>query len=280
MHLLFSHIESFFAANLDLILQVLLHCVVLSLLVKLIDKSVANIKNKIYKNPDNSSLLHLVLLLTKVIKVIVALCILGSFLQCRGYSLSSVMTGLGITGLAIGFAAKEMLSSVLGSILIMTDKVYKIGDYVIINGVEGVVETVNFRSTKIRTINNTLITIPNNITADTIVQNRSQSEFFRLLDTFDIEYGTSDEKVEEALEILNNICDEDEDIKSGHITMVSKLGENAITLQLIANTNTNHWMKYLRIKDRVYKETLKRFRNAGISFAFPSRSVYVRKNED
>lgn len=277
---IFRHIEAFFLSNLDLILQVLLHCAVLSILLRIIDKAVKNIREKIYKNPDNSSLLHLLLLLTKVAKVIVALCILGSFLQCRGYSLSSVMTGLGITGLAIGFAAKEMLSSVLGSILIMTDKVYKIGDYVIINGVEGIVESINFRSTKIRTINNILITIPNNITADTIVQNRSNSEFFRLIETFDIEYDTTDEKVQEALDILNSICDENDGIQSGHITMVSGLSESSIKLQLIANTNTNHWMKYLRIKDTVYKETLRRFRENGINFAFPSQSVYIKNNEN
>jgi len=274
------HMESFFAGNIDLIIQILMHCAIFSLLIMLINKVVKNIRDKIYKNAENSSLLHLLLLVTRVAKVIVALCILGSFLQCRGYSLTSVMTGLGITGLAIGFAAKEMLSSVLGSILIMTDRVYKTGDYVIINGVEGVVESINFRSTKIRTINNTLITIPNNITSDTIVQNRSDSEYFRLIETFDIEYGTSDEKIQEGLDILNNICDEDDDIQSGHITMVSKLSESAITLQLIANTNTNHWMKYLRIKDRLYKEALKRFRGSGINFAFPSKTVYIRKDED
>ena len=277
---IFEHIESFFMSNLDLILQILLHCAIFSLLIKLINKFVKNIKNKIYANNDNSSLLHLLLLVTRVVKVIVALCILGSFLQCRGYSLTSVMTGLGITGLAIGFAAKEMLSSVLGSILIMTDRVYKIGDYVIINGVEGIVEAINFRSTKIRTISNTLITIPNNITADTIVQNRSDSEFFRLIETFDVEYGTPNEKIQEGLDILNDICDKDEAIQSGHISMVSKLAENAITLQLIANTNTNQWMKYLRTKDRIFKEVLRRFRESGINFAFPSRTVYVRNDED
>lgn len=273
-------LETFLKNNLDLILQILVHLVALSLLLKLVNKAAENIKNKLYQNSENMSLYHLLLLLVRVIKIIVILCVIGSFLQCRGYSLTSVMTGLGITGLAIGFAAKEMLSSFLGSVLIMTDKVYNIGDYVIINGVEGVVESINFRSTKIRTINNTLITIPNNITADTIVQNRSNSKFFRLIESFDIEYSTPDEKVEEGLDILKDICDNDEDIQSGYIAMVSKLGENAITLQLIANTSTNQWMKYLRIKDRLYKTVLKRFRENGLNFAFPSRSVYVRKDED
>ncbi len=275
-----EHIERFFMSNMDLIVQLLAHIAVLAILFILIDKFVQKMRDKITSSTEDNSLYHLLIITAKIIKVIVALCILGSFMQCRGYSLTSVMTGLGITGLAIGFAAKEMISSILGSISIMIDKVYKTGDYVIINDVEGVVEGMNFRSTKIRTINNTLVTIPNNITADTVVQNRSDAEYFKLIETFGIEYDTPDDKIQRGLDILNDICEKDNEIQPGHKTLVSELGENAITLQLIADTNTNYWMEFLNIKDRIYKEVLKRFREEGINFAFPSRTVYVRNDEN
>ena len=273
-------IGDFFQNNSDLLSQIAIHFALLVVVMYIIDNAVVNIKQKIYDNSNNTSLLNLLLFMTKFIKVIVVILILGSFLQCRGYSLTSLITGLGITGLAVGLAAKEMLASVLGSISIMTDRVYKIGDYVSINDVEGIVETVNFRSTKIRTIANTLITIPNNITADTIVHNRSESEFFRLIETFDVEYDTSDEKIEEGLSILRDIAQNDEDIQKNYIARVSALGENAIKLQLIANTTTNDWMKFLAIKDRLYKNVLRRFRENGLGFAFPSRTIYVRKDEN
>lgn len=276
----FSSIEKFFSINSTLITQIIVHIALFVGVMYIIDHTVKNIKQKIYNNSNNSSLLNLLLFMTKFVKVIVVILVLGSFMQCRGYSLTSIITGLGITGLAVGLAAKEMLASVLGSISIMTDRVYKIGDYVTINNVEGIVETVNFRSTKIRTLSNTLITIPNNITADTIVHNRSESEFFRLIETFDIEYDTTDEKIEEALKILHEICDSEELFQEGEIARVSALGANAIQLQIIANTKTNNWMTYLEIKDRLFKSVLKRFRENGLSFAFPSRTVYVRKDED
>lgn len=275
-----TNICSFFKANSTLIWQIVIHLAVFVGVMFIIDNTVKNIKQKIYDGSNNASLLNLLLFMTKFIKVIVVILVMGSFMQCRGYSLTSLITGLGITGLAVGLAAKEMLASVLGSISIMTDRVYKIGDYVTINDVEGIVETVNFRSTKIRTIANTLITIPNNITADTIVHNRSESEFFRLIETFDIEYDTTDEKIEEGLAILRDIAEKDEEIQTSSIARVSGLGANAIQLQLIANTTTNDWIKFLAIKDRLYKAVLKRFRESGLSFAFPSRTVYVRKNED
>ncbi|MCR5266564.1 MAG: mechanosensitive ion channel family protein [Cyanobacteria bacterium RUI128] len=275
-----SNIADFFQTNSELLSQIVVHFAVLVVVMYVIDNAVVNIKQRIYENTNNSSLFNLLLFMSKFVKVIVIILILGSFLQCRGYSLTSLITGLGITGLAVGLAAKEMLASVLGSISIMTDRVYKIGDYVSINNVEGIVEAVNFRSTKIRTISNTLITIPNNITADTIVHNRSESEFFRLIETFDIEYDTTDEKIEEGLNILRDIAQQDEDIQNNYLARISALGENSIKLQLIANTTTNNWMTFLAIKDRLYKTVLKRFRENGLSFAFPSRTIYVRKNED
>ena len=277
---LLTIIGHFFQTNVSLLSQIILHITAFVAVMYIIDKSVVNIRQKIYSNSNNASLLNLLLFMTKFIKVIVIILILGSFLQCRGYSLTSLITGLGITGLAVGLAAKEMLASVLGSISIMTDRVYKIGDYVSINDVEGIVEAVNFRSTKIRTISNTLITIPNNITADTIVHNRSESEFFRLIETFDIEYDTSDEKIEEGLSILKDIAQNDDDIQNNYIARVSALAENSIKLQLIANTKTNDWMTFLEIKNRLYKTVLKRFRMHGLNFAFPSRTVYVRKDEN
>ena len=275
-----SHISNFFVKNSDLLSQILAHFLVLVGVMYVIDNAVVNIKQRIYDNSNNTSLLNILLFMSKFVKVIVVILILGSFLQCRGYSLTSLITGLGITGLAVGLAAKEMLASVLGSISIMSDRVYKIGDYVSINNVEGIVETVNFRSTKIRTLANTLITIPNNITADTIVHNRSESEFFRLIETFDIEYDTSDEKIEEGLNILRDIAQNDEDMQNNYIARVSALSDCSIKLQLIANTTTNDWMTFLAIKDRLYKTVLKRFRENGLAFAFPSRTVYVRKDEN
>ena len=273
-------IGNFFQHNSDLLSQIVVHFLVLVVVMYIIDNAVVNIKQKIYDSSNNSSLLNLLLFSTKFVKVIVVILILGSFLQCRGYSLTSLITGLGITGLAVGLAAKEMLASVLGSISIMTDRVYKIGDYVSINNVEGIVEAVNFRSTKIRTLANTLITIPNNITADTIVHNRSESEFFRLIETFDIEYSTTDEKIQEGLSLLRSIAENDDEIQNNYIARISALGENAIKLQLIANTKTNNWMTFLEIKNRLYKNVLKEFRANGLSFAFPSRTVYVRNDEN
>ena len=116
--------------------------------------------------------------------------------------------------------------------------------------------------------------------SDTIVKNRSESKYLKLIENFDIEYDTSDEKIELAIQILKNICHENKNILNDYYVYISKLGENAITIQVLANTHTNIWMKYLLIKEELYKETLKQFRKNEINFAFPSRTVYMRKDEN
>lgn len=277
---IYSIVVKFFNTNSNMLTQLALHITVLWVAMTFINHISKNLKSKIKSNPNDTTLLNILLGITKLTKIITIILVVSSFLQCNGYSLTSLMTGLGITGLAVGFAAKESLSSLLGSIAIMTDKVYKIGDYVIINGVEGVVEAINFRSTKIKTVDNILITIPNNITADTIVKNRSESKYLKLIENFDIEYDTNDEKIEQAINILKNICHENKNILNDYYVYISKLGENAITIQVLANTRTNIWMKYLLIKEELYKETLKQFRKNGINFAFPSRTVYIKNDEN
>lgn len=270
---------NFIQTNYNMLLQLAIHSAILVIGLKFINGIVKNIKEKIISDSNTSTKLHLLFVISRIIKVLFVILTIASFLQVNGYSLTSLMTGLGITGLAIGFAAKESLACILGSFSIMLDNIYKIGDYVEINGYEGIVESINFRSTKLRTANNALITIPNNIPADSIVQNRSNAKHFRILQNFDIEYDTSDEKINLAMALIKQACENNKQLQKEVHIFISNLGENSITIQLIANTTTNDWLKYLKLKSELLQEVIHQFRANDINFAFPSRTVYL-KNED
>lgn len=276
---MYDSVINFVQKNFNMLIQLAIHSIVLIVGLKFINEIARNIKEKIIADSNTSTKIHLLFVISRIIKVLFVILTIASFLQVNGYSLTSLMTGLGITGLAIGFAAKESLACILGSFSIMLDNIYKIGDYVEINGYEGVVESINFRSTKLRTANNALITIPNNIPADTIVQNRSNAKHFRILQNFDIEYDTSDEKINLAMALIKQACENNKKLQKGVHIFISNLGENSITIQLIANTTTNDWLKYLKLKSELLQEVIHLFRANDINFAFPSRTVYV-KNED
>jgi len=134
-------------------------------------------KKKIATKSTDATLLSFMPLISKILKITVLFLAVATFLQTQGYSITSLVTGFGITGLAVGFGAKETISNVFGSFSILADKAYGIGDYIIINQtvqdkpVEGIVEEINLRSTKIRCADDGLIIVPNNIVANGVVKN-------------------------------------------------------------------------------------------------------------
>lgn len=272
-------IVNFLKNNSTLLTQLIIHSLILFGVIKFINSISSKIRKKIIADSTSNSKIHLLFVTSRFLKITLGILIIASFLQVNGYSLTSLMTGLGITGLAIGFAAKESLSCILGSFSIMLDNIYKIGDYVEISGYSGVVEAINFHSTKLRAANNALITIPNNIPADTIVQNRSNAKYFRLIQNFGIEYDTSDDKINLAISLIKQACENNNNFQKDYNVFISNLDESAISLQLIANTTTNNWIKFLELKSELLQEIIRSFRQNNINFAFPSKTVYL-KNED
>jgi small-conductance mechanosensitive channel len=155
-------------------------------------------------------------IITRIVKVIIVFVILASFLQSFGYNVNSVIAGFGITGLAVGFAAKEAIGNVFGSIGLLADRVYKVGDYISFDSYECTVTEINFRSTTITTLEGFEVNIPNNLLANNEITNVTKASERRIDLSVDIEYGTSNEKIDKALEILAEIATANPDIKDGY----------------------------------------------------------------
>ena len=123
---------------------------------KLIDLFDSKLKAKLTLS-NNSPLTRFVPILSNIFKGVVVFFLLASFLQSHGYSMSSLIAGFGITGLAVGFAAQKTIANIFGTFGILSDHSYQLGDYINVNGFEGNVEEINMRSTKIRALDNSLI---------------------------------------------------------------------------------------------------------------------------
>ena len=230
-------------------------------------------KNLLKKHPD-SPLVNLMPILTRIVKVIIVFVILASFLQSCGYNINSVIAGFGITGLAVGFAAKEAIANVFGSIGLLADRVYKVGDYISFDGLEGTVIDVNFRSTTIVTLEGFEVNIPNNLLANNEITNVSKATQRRIDLSVDIEYGTSNEKIDRACEILKDIATSNPEIKDGFETIIDSMAPSSIIVRLIAYTPKTSGAEVRRIKSDVIREIIHRYRAEGIEFAFPSMSIY------
>lgn len=246
---------------------------------KLTDVFGRNIVNRLRMRNSDSPLLNLMPVLNRIIKAVIIFILLAGFLQSFGYNVASLIAGFGITGLAVGFAAKEAIGNIFGSFGLLADRVYKIGEYIKFNGYEGTVENINLRSTTVRSLEGFAINVPNNLLANEEITNVSQTDRRRIDLYIDVEYGTSNEKLDEACRILLDIASKDETILDGALAFIDNLSASSIVIRLVCYTNQASWGDYVIEKSRVIREIIHRYREAGIEFAFPSTSVYMAKSE-
>lgn len=274
---IFENIGNFFIHHSGLIFGVIINIAIIYAFCKGMDIFTSKLEDKLKNKNSDSPLLNLMPVLSKIIKSIVVFMLLAGFLQSFGYNVSSLIAGFGITGLAVGFAAKEAIGNIFGSIGLLGDKVYKIGEYISFGEYEGTVEKINLRSTTIRTLAGFPVNIPNNILANKEITNISKVNRRRIDISVDIEYSTPNDKIDKALEILKDIAEKDEKIMKGAQTFIDRLAPSSIVVRLFAQTKVTNYYQFLDYKSDIIKEIIHRFRAEDIHFAFPSTSVYIEK---
>ncbi len=172
-------ISQMIMGNLNEIVEICSICLIVVLLFRATDIFDKKLRNR---HSTDNALLSFMPILNKVAKVTILFIAVVTLLQSHGYSITSLVAGFGITGLAVGLGAKETISNMFGSFALLADKTYRVGDYIIINqtiqdhSVEGIVEEINLRSTKLRTNDSSLIIIPNNVIANGVVKNTTNKK--------------------------------------------------------------------------------------------------------
>ena len=267
----------FSAFKVSMILCAIVNIIIIFVLFKLTEMFMRKLSVRFKSNETVSPINNVFPVLEKVIKFLIAFIVIASFLQSQGYSLTSLIAGFGITGLAVGFAAQQTIASMFGTIAVLTDKVYKIGDYIKVNNVEGTVETISIRSTKIRTLENYVVTIPNDIVADSVVSNVSMAHKRRLDVSFGVTYDTSDEKLQQAMSIIKEVVSNRNDINDGYTVFVDALDASSINIRLLGYLKTKSYDTFVRIKSEICLAVVQRFRQENIDFAFPSQTIYMAK---
>lgn len=260
------------------IIAIVINVIILIALFKLINVVDKKIIDKIKSQESNSPLLRFIPVIMKLLKVILVFLAITGILQTQGYSISSIIAGFGIGGLAVGMAAKDTLANIFGSISILSDHVYRIGDYVKVNGVEGYVEDVTIRSTKIRDLDNFLTTVPNNVVANAVVINVSKAYKRLLKVTFGVTYSTDNDSIKRAQEILKEVATNHKDILKNFTIAIHDMGESSINIRFMGYINTGSYFKFLRVRGEFLEQVIAGFRAENIDFAFPSRSIYIESD--
>lgn len=270
-------IFSFLGVHAKFIIGVLINIILIWAVCKVIDAFTRRIESRLRSKNTDSPLLNLMPVLNKIIKSVIVFLLLAGFLQSFGYNVTSLVAGFGITGLAVGFAAKEAIGNIFGSFGLLADRVYKIGDYIKFNGYEGTVENINLRSTTIRTLEGFVVNVPNNALANEEITNVSQANKRRIDISVDVEYNTSNEKLDRASQILKDILNNNKKILSDFEVFIDNMAPSSIQVRLVAHTSEIAWANYVHVKSNIIREIIHRYREEGIEFAFPSTSVYMAK---
>ena len=260
----------------DVIAEVIVNIFVLALLFKAVDIFENRLKKK-FNERKSSQFIKFIPIISRTLKSIIFFILVAALLQNHGYSVSSLIAGFGITGLAVGFAANATIANVFGTLAILSDKSFEIGDYIKLGNIEGTVEDINLRSTKIRTLDNALTIIPNSTVANGDIVNVTKAHKRRMLEVFGVTYDTSNEKLKRAIEIIEEVLNANSEIYSDFVVNLDTLADSSINIRMSAYVKTNNYVKFLKIKEMVLLEIIKRYREEGIDFAFPSRSVYIAK---
>jgi len=202
---------------------------------------------------------------------------LGSILQVWGINVAGLVAGLGIGGLAFALAAKDTAANLFGSIALLLDKSIRIGEWIKIDGVEGVVEDIGMRTTKIRTFQKSLITLPNQVIANSPIENFSRRGIRRIKMTVGLTYSSRSEQIENVILEIKTMLKEHQGIAQKETMLVSftTFDDSSLGILIYTFTNTSNWEKYLAIKEDVNLQIMKIVEKNGVDFAFPSQSLYI-----
>jgi MscS family membrane protein len=224
---------------------------------------------------------QLVPLVRRTLKAFV-LVIGGIFiLQNLNVDVASLVAGLGLGGLAFALAAKDTLSNFFGSLVIFIDRPFQIGDWVVIGRIEGMVEAVGFRTTRVRTFYNSLITVPNMTLTGTAIDNMGARHYRRLKLMLGLTYDTTPDQMQAFVEgvraILRNHPDTRKDYYEVHF---NNYGAYALEVLLYAFVKVPAWSDELRAKHEIFLSILKLAKDLNVGFAFPTQTLHVAETPD
>ncbi|MGD8501227.1 MAG: mechanosensitive ion channel family protein [Phycisphaerales bacterium] len=213
------------------------------------------------------------------IAIVAAIFIIDNILE---QNVQSILLGAGVGGIAIALAAKDTVANFFGSVTIFADRPFQMGEMVKIGEHTGPVEEVGFRSTRIRTLQGHLVTIPNSVITNTSVENIGRRPFIRRTSNLTITYDSGHAKAKKAVEIVKEVLADVPEVNTDPDrpprVYFSDFNDWSLNIYMSYWVKPpDYWLCH-QVNERVNFEIMKRFEAAQIEFAFPSQTLYVKKD--
>jgi MscS family membrane protein len=216
-------------------------------------------------------------LFVKVAKSLIFVLGLAAILDEWGINVTGFVASLGLVGMAVALAARDFVANLFGGLTIFLDKVFEKGDWIMTPHIEGTVEEIGLRATKIRTFADAIESMPNGALANNEITNWSRMSKRRIRMTIGLEYRTSRDQIEKILtRIRDFIASSEEVVQTGtQLIHMVEFNDSSIDILLYYFTKTTVWAEWMDIRERHMLEFMRIVEEEGAGFAFPSRSLYM-----
>ncbi|MEX0322320.1 MAG: mechanosensitive ion channel family protein [Puniceicoccaceae bacterium] len=216
-------------------------------------------------------------LVKKSLRVFIIIVGIVMVIDNLGYNIGGILATLGIGGAAFAFAAKDTIANIYGSVALALDRPFQVGDWIQVGSVvDGDVEEIGLRSTKVRTWPKTVISIPNAVLANEMINNWSRMPKRRIKQVVGVTYETSPEKMDEIVEGIREVLRNDEGVNQDFILVNwTDFGSSSLDILVYYFTTTTKWLEHMDIRQRINGKIARVVTDHDSSIAFPTRTLYL-----
>ncbi|WP_236587578.1 mechanosensitive ion channel family protein [Marivirga aurantiaca] len=219
---------------------------------------------------------QIVPIVKRVLKIFVLIVGFLFILSKLRFDITALLAGISIGGLAFALAAQDTIKNFFGSLMILFDKPFQIGDWITAGDIDGTVEEVGFRSTRVRTFRNSLITVPNGKLADMSVDNHGLRQYRRFYTTITITYDTPTHLIEAFTEGLKRIVEEHPKTRKDFYNIYfNNMSAYSLDIMFYIFLEVPTWGEELEHKENILLSIMKLAKNLGIQFAFPTQTLHM-----
>ncbi len=256
------------------IYQMALFVVITKILLRATDYFTYFLQNR-EDSPLSKELANFLKELLKV--VIVILCVFATLRFVFSVNITALVASLGIGGLAVALAAQDTLTNLLASFIIYLDKPFKVGDTIENTEISGTIEHVGFRTTRIRTVDKTLLTVPNKKMIDSAMNNITESDIKRVKITLTLTYNSKPAQLLSIIEDIKKAIMNHPQTTENFVVNFIDLEASSLNILVVYFVNGNEYENMLKVKEDLNFKFMEIVEQHGCAFAFPSQTVYLNK---
>jgi MscS family membrane protein len=196
-----------------------------------------------------------------------------------GVNPTAALAGLGVGGIAVALAAQKTLENVIAGVSLIFDRAMSVGDMVKVGDTQGTVDDIGFRSTRLRTLDRTMVSVPNGQIANLSLENFSVRDKFWLHPILSLRYSTTSPQMHAVLESIRSLLGENKSVEANSIRVrFLRFGSYSLDVEVFAYAKAHDWNQFLELQEGLLLGIMKCIESAGVEIALPSQSVFLATN--